>query len=212
MAVPSLSDAIHERLTAAGATVTARELAQLTRYLELLALWNRHINLTAFRLDDPSPAAIDRLVVEPVVASRFVLVTDQTLLDLGSGGGSPAIPLKIMRPGLRLTMVESRTRKAAFLREVIRSVGLEHAQVENDRFEQLVQRTGPRPLTDVLSFRAVRADEELWRLVETSLAPAGRVFWFGGADAGLPPSFVAAARHSLAGEGAGALLIAARKP
>lgn len=211
MVVPSLSDRIQERLGLAGATVTGQEVAQLAAYVELLARWNRKINLTSFQLDAPSAEAIDRLIVEPVLAGRQVGLHDQTLLDLGSGGGSPAIPLKIVRSGLKLTMVESRTRKAAFLREVARSVALTDTRVENLRFEQLVHQQAVLRSMDVISFRAVRADGELWRVVEACLAPAGRVFWFG-APGGieLPARFDEAARVDLDAGGTTTLLIAAR--
>ncbi len=60
------------------------------------------------------------------------------LIDLGSGGGSPAIPLKIARPEFALAMVESKGRKSAFLRDVIRQLSLSRAEVVTDRFENLV--------------------------------------------------------------------------
>ena len=59
----------------------------------------------------------------------------EVVVDLGSGGGSPAIPLKIARQALKLTMIESKERKSMFLREAIRTLGLADSSVENDRFE-----------------------------------------------------------------------------
>ncbi len=61
-------------------------------------------------------------------------------MDVGSGGGSPAIPLKLAVPRLRLTMVEAKARKSAFLREAVRHLGLEQRSVETARYEELLAR------------------------------------------------------------------------
>ena len=71
----------------------------------------------AVRHDDET---FDRLLIEPLIASRYLPSTDCSVIDVGSGGGSPAIPLKLAMPGISLRMVESKTRKAAFLREAVR--------------------------------------------------------------------------------------------
>ena len=111
------------------------ELADaLLAYLELLALWNSKINLTA--LDDPD-AAIDRLILEPLLAARHV-PEGASVIDIGSGGGSPAIPLKLAAPRIKLWMVESKTRKSAFLREAIRQLDLRECFVETRRYEELL--------------------------------------------------------------------------
>jgi len=115
--------------------VSPEQAAGLAAYLDVLRKWNQKSNLTAFELNPPSEAAIDRLIVEPVVASNRLLPADRLLIDIGSGGGSPAIPLRLMATQLRVVLVEARTRKSAFLREVVRQLGLEGTKVENCRFE-----------------------------------------------------------------------------
>src|SRR5262245_60756251 len=97
----------------------------LTAYFELLRKWNRKIALTSLPVEDAGDEAIDRLLIEPVVASKFLIQQRGSALDIGSGGGSPAIPLKLACPGLSLRMVESKTRKAAFLRETVRTLELD---------------------------------------------------------------------------------------
>jgi 16S rRNA (guanine527-N7)-methyltransferase len=207
-----LPEHIHERLRRAGASATPEEVAKLAGYLERLAVWNRRINLTAFKLDDPSDEAIDRLIIEPVLASSSVWPNDQTLLDLGSGGGSPAIPLKLMRPWVRLTMVESRARKAAFLREAVRTGGLVDVSIENERYERLIDRPEFRGPMDLISFRAVRADDELWGVIRACLAPSGRILWFGAPaeTLELPSPFVELARERLGAADASWLVVAGR--
>ena len=90
-------------------------LEPLEAYFQLLTQWNAKINLTALPLDPPTDETFDRLLVEPLAASKQIPThTPSVWFDLGSGGGSPAIPLKIARPALRLTMIESKERKSAF--------------------------------------------------------------------------------------------------
>lgn len=164
-------------LDRAGAHVEAATIDRLARYLSLLRRWNRKINLTAFDLDEPTDHAIDRLVVEAVVAAGEVLATDRVAVDVGSGGGSPALPLKIARPDLAMTLVESRVRKSAFLREAIRDLDLAGVAVETTRLDRdgLARLNGT---ADVVTMRAVRGDADTLAGVRALLAPTGRLFWF----------------------------------
>ena len=136
MAVFDFEQAIHARLGIAGVRIDARAASSLARYLTLLARWNRRINLTAFDLDRPADHAIDRLIVEPVLAAADVRDRDRVVIDIGSGGGSPALPLKIVLPHVRLTLIEARVRKSAFLREAVRELNLDDVDVETFRLER----------------------------------------------------------------------------
>jgi 16S rRNA (guanine527-N7)-methyltransferase len=144
-------------------------------YFRLLALWNEKINLTALPLQTPSDETFDRLFIEPLAAASHLGTGVQMWLDLGSGGGSPAIPLKIARPAFHLTMIESKSRKAAFLRDVIRVLGLADAIVVNQRFEDLPTTS---PLADLVTVRAIRADAELFRVAGRLLRHRGRLVLF----------------------------------
>ena len=73
-------------------------LTRLEIYYRLLSRWNTKINLTALPLEDLTDHAVDRLLIEPLAAARFVPESPLTWFDLGSGGGSPALPLKLVRP------------------------------------------------------------------------------------------------------------------
>jgi 16S rRNA (guanine527-N7)-methyltransferase len=166
-------------------------LGPLEAYFRLLAQWNAKINLTSLSLDEPSDEAIDRLLVEPLAAARQMPDASKTWYDLGSGGGSPAIPLKIARPALKLTMIESKERKAAFLREAIRTVGLAETTVLNERFEKMVERAENAGVADLVTVRAVKADAELFVTAGLLLNGGGRLLLFrpehaAGAD---PPGF-----------------------
>ena len=161
---------------------------KLAVYYELLERWNRKINLTA--LDDPDEA-IDRLLLEPLLAARHLPAGSPLLLmDLGSGGGSPAIPLALMGGDrVRLTMVEAKTRKSAFLREAVRQLALV-AQVENSRFEELLARPELHERFDVLSIRAVRVETKLLMTLQAFLKSRGIVMMFKGPSGPDKPSNV----------------------
>jgi 16S rRNA (guanine527-N7)-methyltransferase len=166
-----------DRAASAGLTLETAAVERLDTYFRLLVRWNTTINLTALPVDEPTDETFDRLLIEPLAASRLVADSPFTWFDLGSGGGSPAIPLKILRSRLGLTMVEARERKAAFLREVVRVLGLEGVVVENARFETLApQLTGT---ADLVTVRAVRADAAMFAAAARLLKDGGRVLWFG---------------------------------
>jgi 16S rRNA (guanine527-N7)-methyltransferase len=141
------------RAAKAGVFLDEELAAALASYYDLLSRWNRKINLTA--LDNPDEA-IDRLLLEPVIAAKAIAGPgSRELMDVGSGGGSPAIPLALaLGADVRLTMVEVKARKSAFLREAVRQLGLRGAFVETSRHEELLARPELLEKFDLLSLRA----------------------------------------------------------
>lgn len=176
--------AITRRVSAARLSVDSGVIEKLGAYVELLARWNKKINLTALPLNPPTDQTLDRLIVEPLIAAGRVEASDRLAVDVGSGGGSPAIPLKLAASHLRMVMVESRTRKSAFLREAVRELGLPDVEVANCRLEELTAQGELRGVVDVVTMRAVGPSEALWAEIRALLGPAGRVFWFGGVSTG----------------------------
>jgi 16S rRNA (guanine527-N7)-methyltransferase len=179
--------AIVRRASLAGVLVPPPMAASLSAYVQLLARWNRTINLTALEVSPPSDNAIDRLIVEPLAAAELLRSTDRSAIDIGSGGGSPAIPLKLARPDLRFVLIEMKARKSAFLREAIRHLSLENAAVETTRVEDLAGRGAMTGQFDVATLRAVRGDRGVLSAIRALLAPGGRMLWFGGVRENLPP-------------------------
>lgn len=161
--------------------------ARLTAYYELLSKWNRKINLTA--LENPDEA-IDRLLLEPIAAARHVPPGPVRLMDIGSGGGSPAIPLKLAIPTLALTMVEVKTRKSAFLREAIRHLELESAVVETSRYEELLARPELHEAFGFVSTRAVRLETASLVTLQAFLRPGGQFLLFRGPSGPEIPTLV----------------------
>lgn len=126
----------------------------LERYLELLLKWNARTNLTAIR----EPAEIVRRHFGESVLAAGYTGKCKTLLDFGSGAGFPGIPIQLMRPEIAVTLAESQGKKAAFLREVVRELGL-RSTVWNDRVEAMPE--GRR--FDVVALRAVDGMEDALR-------------------------------------------------
>jgi 16S rRNA (guanine527-N7)-methyltransferase len=173
-----LAERIAARAAAAGVAAGPPLADGLAVYLALLAHWNRTINLTGFKLTPPADEAIDRLIVEPLVAAQHVRSSEHAIVDIGSGGGSPALPMKLALPDVRFVLVESKVRKAAFLREAVRHLGLDRVAVENRRLEELV--AGDRlPAANIATVRAVRLDASVVRTIKSLLADDGRIFLFG---------------------------------
>jgi 16S rRNA (guanine527-N7)-methyltransferase len=160
---------------------------RLEAFYTLLSRWNLKINLTS--LSDPDEA-IDRLILEPLLAARYLPVGPTRLMDIGSGGGSPAIPLMLAAPRVDLTMVEVKARKSAFLREAIRHVGLENARVETARAEELLTRTDLHEAFDVLSMRAVRLETKTLHTLQAFLKPGGLMLLFRGPSGPTAPTVV----------------------
>jgi 16S rRNA (guanine527-N7)-methyltransferase len=179
-------DRLARRSRRAKAHLTLGMLEPLETYFRLLLQWNSTINLTALPLESPTDETFDRLLVEPLAAARHVPDAPSVWFDVGSGGGSPAIPLKIARPALKLTMIESKTRKAAFLREAIRAIGLAQASVLSDRFEDVAQRPGAVGVADLVTVRAVKADAELFDTAGLMLKDGGRLMLFRPSHAASP--------------------------
>jgi 16S rRNA (guanine527-N7)-methyltransferase len=154
----------------AGETLPDELLEQLSTYLDLLLRWNARVNLTAAR--DPGQI-VTRHFGESLFAAR-TLLTDAdwaagTLADVGSGAGFPGIPIKLWAPQIKLTLIESQNKKATFLREVIRALQLEGADVFGGRAEQW------RQTADIVTLRAVEKFESQLPIAAALVAPPGRL-------------------------------------
>ena len=175
---PAFRDRLRAAAEAAQIALDLGEIIQLEQYFALLARWNPTINLTSLALDPLSDATISRLLIEPLQVACRIENAPLRWFDLGSGGGSPAIPLKIVRPLPTLTMVESRSRKAAFLSEVARFLDLTDVIVLLTRIEA-IENSESRDALDLVTMQAVRTDERLLRVVSALLVKGGRLCLFG---------------------------------
>lgn len=181
-------DRLARRARRAGVTLPADLAARLETYYRLLATWNQKINLSGMNLTEPTPEALDRLLIEPVVAARHAPAGATRMIDVGSGGGSPALPFALAIPGSRLLMVESKTRKSVFLREAARALDMADAEVATSRFEQLLARPDLHEAHDVLTIRAVRVEPRVLMSLQAFVRPQGHLFLFRSTSGDAPES------------------------
>jgi 16S rRNA (guanine527-N7)-methyltransferase len=120
--------------------VNDSQVLQIQKYTNILLAWNEKINLTAIR--DPLEV-LSRHFCECMYAATVVPLKEGRLADVGSGGGFPGLPLKIIRPDLQVVLIESNVKKATFLAEVIRDLGLADARVLVSRYEELGEEVAP---------------------------------------------------------------------
>ena len=120
--------------------VSDSQVLQIQQYMRILLAWNEKINLTSIR--DPLEI-LNRHFCECMYAAATVPVEDGRLADVGSGAGFPGLPLKIIRPALQVVLIESNVKKATFLAEVIRDLGLTDARVLVSRYEELTEEVAP---------------------------------------------------------------------
>jgi len=102
-------------------------------YLALFLRWNERVNLSGIRDEE---GIISRHLIESIEVARDLPGTIQTLLDYGSGGGLPGIPIALCRPEMAVTLAESQSKKAAFLQEAVRALRI-RASVYGERAEKL---------------------------------------------------------------------------
>ena len=132
--------------------IPEKAYAQLSAHLEILERWNTRLNLTAVR----SPGEIlQRHFVECAFAAQELPPDTFTLMDYGSGAGFPGMVIAICRPEISVTLAEAHAKKASFLREVIRTLGV-HVEVYGARVEQMP----PERQFHVVSMRAVEKMEQ----------------------------------------------------
>ena len=205
---------LSRRLKKAGITVPAALSDRLWVYFQLLAKWNAKINLTGLDLEDPTPEALDRLLIEPLLAAPHAGGA-ASLIDIGSGGGSPALPLALALGNIRLAMIEVKTRKSVFLREAARELGLEHAVVVTARHESLLSDVAFHEAFDLLSVRAVRVESRVFSALQTFVKPGGRLLHFRSATEGgplLPPPLELSGAYPLGESSLNKLLVIEKNP
>jgi len=168
-----LSEADREHLAASsailGVELTPQAVLDLARFADVLDLWSRKTNLISCR---SSRELVDRHLLDSLAVAP--LVPDSgTIIDLGSGAGFPGVPLAVSRANQRWVLVEARRKRASFLQEVRRTLGLRNVEIVAGRAED-----PPALLANCAAAvvsRAVWPGEELLRIAEGWLNDEGIV-------------------------------------
>ena len=130
-------------------TLDAKQIEQIQQYTAILLRWNAKTNLTS--IHDPLEI-LYRHFCESIFGAVVIPAEKCRLADVGSGAGFPGLPMKIFRPELDLYLIESNLKKATFLTEVVRELGLKGVRVIVSRYEGLSEEVAP---LDVVCSRAV---------------------------------------------------------
>jgi 16S rRNA (guanine527-N7)-methyltransferase len=136
-----------------------------------LVAWNRVTNLTT--VTDPRPMALTHYLDS--LAPAGLIPENAVLLDIGSGGGFPGIPLHIALAGLRTTLIDASRKKVSFLRHAIRKLRLERIEALHTRAEELAGRCSQHGRYDVIISRALSAIEPFVRMAVPLLGARGRI-------------------------------------
>ncbi len=156
-------------------SVSADERAALGRYLHRLLETNKQFNLTAIR--DPDEAWM-RHILDSLSLIRFLHADDPDparLIDVGSGGGLPGVPIAITQPHLHVSLCEATGKKARFLQAVADDLGLDRLAIINDRAETIGQDKRHRQRYDIAVARAIGPMRVLLELTLPLVAVGGRV-------------------------------------
>jgi len=178
---PYDTSAIRSGCRTLGFSVTDAQLRDLLVHLDAIRTWSRRINLVA---SNDLPRLVSRHLLDSLTALPW-LPSDQalTLLDVGSGAGFPGVPLQILRPNLRVVLLESRRKRVLFLRKVASQLFCPHLSVLHARAEQLADDPKHIHRYGFITLRAVAPLAQAVRLALPLLAPSGRIIAYRGPDA-----------------------------
>jgi 16S rRNA (guanine527-N7)-methyltransferase len=175
--VPANSE-IAATLLRYGVSTTPELCAQVRRYIDLLLRWNKKISLTT--VTDPSEI-IRFHFGESLFPAKSIPVPHSRLADVGSGPGFPGLALKLILEDVEIVLIESNAKKAAFLSEVTRELGLNGVEVFRGRMEDYEM--GSKPF-DLITARALGQHKKFLAWAFTKLKLSGFVaLWLGEEDA-----------------------------
>ena len=200
---PSIPSFVHDDLAALELALPPEALEHLADYLDLLLQVNQRVNLTAARQRDEAwrRLIIDSLTLLPGLDDWR---GGSAVIDIGSGGGLPGIPLAVIRPDLKLTLLEATGKKVRFLEQAVQHLGLENVVTIQERAESLGQRAPHRQGYDVAVCRAVGVMSVLLEYALPLIRVGGRVLAMKGPKA---ETELGAAADALALLGAGELAV-----
>lgn len=144
---------LQEAAEAFGIELNEKQLQQFDRYYELLIEWNEKMNLTA--ITEAKEVAVKHMIDSISAWDDERLKGAKSLIDVGTGAGFPGIPLKIYRPELKLTLLDSLNKRVKFLQTVVDELGLENVECIHARAEEGARNPKLREKFDIAVSRAV---------------------------------------------------------
>ncbi len=159
-----------------GVKVHRQQAEQFSVHAKWLLEWNRKVNLTA--ITDPREVAIKHFI--DAIAPLEHIPSQGHLLDIGTGGGFPGLPLKIMRPKQTMTLIDSVRKKVNFVRHVIRQISLDEIEASHIRAEVLADTVSTEDKFDIIVCRALSDPLAAMELSTPLLASGGRIVLYQG--------------------------------
>lgn len=147
------NEILKEKAIESGITLTDDQIDKLRIYYELLIEWNEKMNLTA--LTEPEDVALKHFCDSILLLSYADIKEGSSLIDVGTGAGFPSIPVKIVRPDIKLCLLDSLNKRLVFLQEVVDKLHLENVKIVHSRAEDGARKPELREKFDFATSRAV---------------------------------------------------------
>lgn len=144
---------MEEGFQSIGVSATEKQIKQFYQYFEMLVEWNKVMNLTA--ITEQEDVVTKHFVDSISIVKAGVSLKDEKVIDIGTGAGFPGIPLKIMYPSLKITLLDSLNKRIKFLNEVCSCLGLENVETLHGRAEDFGRDSNYREKYDYCVSRAV---------------------------------------------------------
>lgn len=146
-------DILLEQAKLSGIELIDEQIEKLSRYFELLIEWNEKMNLTA--LTEPQDVALKHFCDSILLLKYAEIPENSSLIDVGTGAGFPSLPIKIVRPDIKLCLLDSLNKRLIFLSEVVKELGLSDVQIVHSRAEDGARKAEHREKYDFATSRAV---------------------------------------------------------
>lgn len=178
MKIEEFEQILKEYLKEIKIELTKEQIEQFYKYMELLLEWNEKINLTA--ITEPKEVILKHFVDSLTIVKYIENGT--SLVDMGTGAGFPGIPLKILRPDIKITLVDSLNKRINFLNEVISNLKLKNIETIHSRAEEFGKNKKYRESFDIATSRAVANFSTLSEYLIPLVTKNGKVIYMKGSD------------------------------
>ena len=146
-------DILKEQAALSGIELSSNQIDSLEKYYKLLIEWNEKMNLTA--LTEPHDVALKHFCDSILLLKYADIPQNSRLIDVGTGAGFPSVPIKIVRPDIRLCLLDSLNKRLVFLQEVVDKLGLQDVTIVHSRAEDGAKKAVLREKFDFATSRAV---------------------------------------------------------
>ena len=147
----TFNEELLEKASVLGVRFSVEQMEQFYKYMNLLIEWNEKMNLTA--IIEPNEIILKHFI-DSITILKYIK-DNSTVVDVGTGAGFPGIPLSIMNPTLKITLVDSLNKRLIFLQEVIKELNLKNVELIHARAEEFGRNKKYREKFDIATSRAV---------------------------------------------------------